>query len=153
MEQWWNDTDRGKLKFWEGKLSHVNQKSHTICPRIEPGTPPFSMAAVHITIPHVTFYLKLLCFRRGAVEVFAVLGCRAASRCSSSPTFRESILLPIQEAKSHEPFWLSLLLRLAPICCFETLVMSYNVTLRSNFDVSRSDFGSGAFRGLRLFRA
>ena len=35
-------------------VSHITQKSHTIWPRIEPGTPPFSMPAVHITIPHVT---------------------------------------------------------------------------------------------------
>jgi len=24
MEQWWNDTDRGKLKYWEYILSHCH---------------------------------------------------------------------------------------------------------------------------------
>jgi len=31
MEQWWNDTDRGKLKCWEKNLSqchYIYQKSH-----------------------------------------------------------------------------------------------------------------------------
>ena len=31
MEQWWNDTDRGKLKYWEKSYyqSHcINHKSH-----------------------------------------------------------------------------------------------------------------------------
>ena len=35
-------------------LSYVNQKPHTIWHPIEPGTPPCSMAAVHIIISHVT---------------------------------------------------------------------------------------------------
>jgi hypothetical protein len=42
-------------------LSHVNQKSHTIWPRIEPGTPPCSMAAVYIIISHVTHFVSTLC--------------------------------------------------------------------------------------------
>jgi hypothetical protein len=25
MEQWWNDTDRGKLKYWEKSLSRVER--------------------------------------------------------------------------------------------------------------------------------
>ena len=31
MEQWWNDTDRGKLKYWERNLTQchfVRYKSH-----------------------------------------------------------------------------------------------------------------------------
>jgi hypothetical protein len=24
VEQWWNDTDRGKLKYWEKRFSNVN---------------------------------------------------------------------------------------------------------------------------------
>jgi len=38
MEQWWNDTDRGKLKYWEEKpvsIISVYEKSHLIWPRIE----------------------------------------------------------------------------------------------------------------------
>jgi hypothetical protein len=36
----WNDTDRGKLKYWETNTSHcrfVLHKSCTVCPMIEPG--------------------------------------------------------------------------------------------------------------------
>jgi hypothetical protein len=32
MEEWWNDTDRGKVRYWEKNLSHchfVHHKSHT----------------------------------------------------------------------------------------------------------------------------
>jgi len=41
MEQWWNDTDRGELKYWEENLSQLNFTQHK--PRldsagIEPGT-------------------------------------------------------------------------------------------------------------------
>jgi hypothetical protein len=31
MEHWWNETDRGKQKYWEGDLFHclwVHHKSH-----------------------------------------------------------------------------------------------------------------------------
>ena len=75
-----------------------------------------------------TLCLKLFSFRCGAVEVFAVRGCRAASRCSSSPTFRESLLLPFRGSKFYAHSWLSWLWRLVTIFCFETSVMSYNVT-------------------------
>jgi hypothetical protein len=40
MEQWWNDTDRGKLKYWEKTLSQchiVHDKSLAIWPGIELG--------------------------------------------------------------------------------------------------------------------
>jgi hypothetical protein len=45
MEQWWNDTHRGKLKFWEKTLSQsqfqfVNQKSNTDC-------------SLMVTVPHL----------------------------------------------------------------------------------------------------
>jgi hypothetical protein len=38
MEQWWNDTDRGKLKYWEKKpvsVIYVHEKFHVIWSRIE----------------------------------------------------------------------------------------------------------------------
>ena len=38
MEQWWNDTDRGKLKYWEEKpvsVISVHEKSHVIWARID----------------------------------------------------------------------------------------------------------------------
>jgi len=40
VERWWNDTDRGKLKYWERKLSHCHiacHKPHVDRPWIEPG--------------------------------------------------------------------------------------------------------------------
>jgi hypothetical protein len=40
MEHWWNDTDRGKLKYWEKNLSQyhfVHHKTHMDRPGIEPG--------------------------------------------------------------------------------------------------------------------
>jgi len=42
MEHWWNDTDGGKLKYWEKTLSRrhsVNRKSHINRPGIEAGRP------------------------------------------------------------------------------------------------------------------
>jgi hypothetical protein len=42
MEHWWNDTDRGKLKYWERNLFHcdcVDHKSHTDGPENEPRPP------------------------------------------------------------------------------------------------------------------
>ena len=42
VEQWWNDTDRGKLKYWEKNISQyhsVQNKSEKHCPVIEPVTP------------------------------------------------------------------------------------------------------------------
>ena len=42
MEHWWNDTDKGKLRYWEGNLSQchcVHQKCHTEWPWNEPGLP------------------------------------------------------------------------------------------------------------------
>jgi len=38
MEQWWNDTDRGKLKYWEEKsvwVICVHEKSHVIWSSME----------------------------------------------------------------------------------------------------------------------
>jgi hypothetical protein len=46
VEHRWNDTDRGKLKYWEKNLSQrhsVHHKSHMDWPRIEPG-PPWKVA-------------------------------------------------------------------------------------------------------------
>jgi hypothetical protein len=40
MEQWWNETDRGKLKYWEKNLSYchfVHHKPHMDWPEIESG--------------------------------------------------------------------------------------------------------------------
>jgi hypothetical protein len=40
MEQWWNDTDRGKRKCLEKNLTQchfVHNKSRTDWPRVEPG--------------------------------------------------------------------------------------------------------------------
>ena len=42
MEQWWNDTDRGNLKYREVNLSQphfAHQNSHTDRRKIEPGLP------------------------------------------------------------------------------------------------------------------
>jgi len=42
MEQWWNDTDRGKQEYWEKTLSRcqfLQQKSYIDLPSIEPGLP------------------------------------------------------------------------------------------------------------------
>jgi len=53
MEQWWNDTDRGKLKYWEKTLTHcqtVNQNSHIIWPGIEPGPPSLKTNTYHTYI-------------------------------------------------------------------------------------------------------
>jgi len=39
VERWWNDIDRGKLKYWERNLYQchlVNHESDMICLRIEP---------------------------------------------------------------------------------------------------------------------
>jgi len=41
MEQWWNGTDRGNLKYWERKLSRghfVYQKFRMALPGFEPGS-------------------------------------------------------------------------------------------------------------------
>jgi len=54
MGHWWNDTDRGKLKYWERKLSQCHffhHQSHTDWPGIEP---PVSEA-----IPRFIYYLCL----------------------------------------------------------------------------------------------
>jgi hypothetical protein len=40
MEHWWNDTDRGKQKYWEKNLFQcllVHHKYHMYCPGIKPG--------------------------------------------------------------------------------------------------------------------
>ena len=42
MEQWWNDTDRENLKYWEKKLSQfylVHHKIHMERPAIETRSP------------------------------------------------------------------------------------------------------------------
>ena len=42
MEHWWNDTDRGKPKYWNKTLSQCNfvhHKSHIDLPRIEHDIP------------------------------------------------------------------------------------------------------------------
>jgi hypothetical protein len=42
MEHWWNDTDRGKLKYWERDFSQchfVRFKFHMDWLGIEPGSP------------------------------------------------------------------------------------------------------------------
>jgi hypothetical protein len=42
LEQWWNDTDGGKPKYWERNLSQrhfVHQKYHMDRPGIETGPP------------------------------------------------------------------------------------------------------------------
>jgi hypothetical protein len=36
MEHWWNDSDRGKLKYWGKKLSHCHFVHQKILPTIEP---------------------------------------------------------------------------------------------------------------------
>jgi len=43
MEYWWNDTDKGKPKYWEINLFHchcVYHSSHMDWVMIEPGPPP-----------------------------------------------------------------------------------------------------------------
>jgi hypothetical protein len=40
MEQWWNDTDRGKLKYWEKNLSNCKLfycRSHVVWLEWNPG--------------------------------------------------------------------------------------------------------------------
>jgi hypothetical protein len=52
MEQSWNDTDRGKLKYWEKNLSKwrfTQHKSHTGWPGIEP-VPPLWQPSKHATV-------------------------------------------------------------------------------------------------------
>jgi hypothetical protein len=41
MEQWWNDTDRGKLKYWEKKMFPLDFVYY-ICHREWSGTKPGS---------------------------------------------------------------------------------------------------------------
>jgi len=38
LEQWWNDTDRGKVKYWEKYLSNCKYlycRSHVVWPGME----------------------------------------------------------------------------------------------------------------------
>jgi hypothetical protein len=98
MENWWNDTDRGKLKFSEKNLPQwhsVHLKSHVDWPGIEPGPPRLTTWAFgsHISVTFDTnysLYLIQLWRARWSIEQCVIAWQMSATGVKQMANFPDS---------------------------------------------------------------
>jgi hypothetical protein len=68
MKHWWNDSDRGKLRYWERNMSQCHffhHKCHMDLPGIEARPNRLSNATVKF-VTHRVFWKRMLCVVLGS---------------------------------------------------------------------------------------
>ena len=96
MEQWWNDSDRGKLKYLDDNLSQchlVHHKFHTDWPRIEPRPPQWPVSSQPPAQPSYCF---LTCSIKNSVKILL------SPRSTEPYIFVYLLMLSVSQTARHQ---------------------------------------------------